>query len=259
MAALGFVTVLGTAPAAQVMRSAEDWCADAGGDRPRSCRVQERTLAASAAVLSVDAGANGGIRVVGSDRADILVRARIAAHARTDAEAQAIASQVRVAEGHEITVDGPRTGNREGWHVSFELHVPRTTNLRLRTNNGGISIANVRSEIDFSAGNGGIRLASIGGDVKGHTGNGGVDIVLDGAYFDGAGLDVSTTNGGVKLALPDDYSAQLEVGTVNGSLDIDFPVTVQGRLTREISATLGSGGAPVRAKTVNGGVSVRRR
>jgi hypothetical protein len=258
LVAMGLVLATGQAPAAQ-MRSAEEWCADSGSDRPRSCHVDERTLAATGGTLAVDAGANGGIRVLGSDRPDIVVRARIEAHARSDADARALASQVKVSDGYDITVDGPGTGRREGWHVSFELHVPRTTNLRLRTNNGGIALSNVSADIDIEAGNGGLRLDAVGGSVKGRTGNGGVSIDLDGSSFDGTGLDVSTTNGGVKLSIPDGYSAQLEVGTVNGHLNIDFPVTVQGRIGRSINATLGSGGPPVKATTVNGGVVVRRR
>jgi hypothetical protein len=43
-------------------------------------------------------------------------------------------------------------------------------------------------------------------------------------------------------------------------LRIDFPVTVQGELTsrRGISTTLGSGGPLIRARTTNGGVTIRR-
>jgi hypothetical protein len=39
---------------------------------------------------------------------------------------------------------------------------------------------------------------------------------------------------------------------------MDFPVTVTGRIGREISTTLGNGGALVRAATTNGHVRVSR-
>jgi DUF4097 and DUF4098 domain-containing protein YvlB len=71
-------------------------------------------------------------------------------------------------------------------------------------------------------------------------------------------MDVSTTNGGVSLSIPENYSAHLETGTVNGRLNVDFPITVQGELKRELSANLGSGGATIRAMTTNGGVRIRR-
>ena len=81
---------------------------------------------------------------------------------------------------------------------------------------------------------------------------------LTGDTWEGAGLDLRTTNGGVRLRIPEDYSARLETGTVNGGIDIDFPVTVQGRIGREFSTTLGDGGPLVRAETTNGGVRITR-
>ena len=87
----------------------------------------------------------------------------------------------------------------------------------------------------------------------------GIDVDLEGPGWKGEGLEVETSNGGVHLRIPEQYSAHLETGTVNGGLNIDFPVTVQGRVDREISANLGSGGAPIRVRTHNGGVKVSRK
>ena len=73
--------------------------------------------------------------------------------------------------------------------------------------------------------------------MKGRTSNGGVDVDLEGPGWKGEGLDVETSNGGVRLRIPEQYSAHLETGTVNGGLNIDFPLTMQGRLDREITPT----------------------
>jgi hypothetical protein len=51
----------------------------------------------------------------------------------------------------------------------------------------------------------------------------------------------------------------LDAGTVNGGLDLGFPITVQGTVGRRLTTQLGAGGATIRASTTNGGVSVRRR
>jgi DUF4097 and DUF4098 domain-containing protein YvlB len=93
--------------------------------------------------------------------------------------------------------------------------------------------------------------------VHGETTNGGVNVELSGDRWDGEELNVRTTNGGVNVSLPDNYSAHLETGTVNGNISVDFPITVQGRITRELSVNLGSGGPTIRAMTTNGGVRVR--
>ena len=59
--------------------------------------------------------------------------------------------------------------------------------------------------------------------------NGGLSIDLAGAGWDGGGMDVRTTNGGVTLSIPENYSAHLETGTVNGGLKTDFSNHIAGR------------------------------
>jgi len=119
----------------------------------------------------------------------------------------------------------------------------------------------VNGNLRFDTTNGGVRLQDVGGRVNGETRNGGLDVRLNGTRWDGDGLDVQTSNGGVTLSIPDGYNAELETRTVNGGLRIDFPITVQGELSsrRGISTTLGSGGPPVRVRTTNGGVKINRR
>jgi len=92
-------------------------------------------------------------------------------------------------------------------------------------------------------------LRRIGGNVTGRTTNGGLNVELSGERWDGEALDVNTTTGGVSISIPENYSAHLETGTVNGHLNVDFPVTVQGNITRELAVNLGSGGATIRAMT----------
>ena len=70
---------------------------------------------------------------------------------------------------------------------------------------------------------------------------------------------METRNGGIRLSMPKGYSAELEAGTTHGGFTINFPVSVQGRLDRNLTTTLGSGGAKIRAMTTNGGVTIRQR
>jgi DUF4097 and DUF4098 domain-containing protein YvlB len=52
---------------------------------------------------------------------------------------------------------------------------------------------------------------------------------------------------------------ELKAETVNGDITTDFPLTVQGRLSkRRISATIGSGGRQLSLSTVNGGIQIRK-
>jgi DUF4097 and DUF4098 domain-containing protein YvlB len=234
-------------------------CRDRGSrDRDVYCETREETFAGGG-LLDVNASPNGGIRVRGWDRSDIRVVATVMAQADSPARARELAQDVRIETGERIRATGPSSGRREHWHVSFEVDVPRDARVALSTTNGGITIENFRGQASFRATNGGVTLTSVNGDIRGETTNGGVTVRLDGDRWEGAGLDVETRNGGIRMFVPDRYSAELETATVNGRVNIDFPVTVQGSIGRDIRATLGSGGPRVRAVTRNGGVTIQRR
>jgi DUF4097 and DUF4098 domain-containing protein YvlB len=229
------------------------------GDRlENKCEIREQTLAAGA-TITVDAGQNGGVSVQGSDRNDILVRSRVQSAARSQSEADALAKQIRIeTAGLRIAAAGPEQRRDFHWSVSFEVFVPRRSSLSLAAHNGGLSIADVNGRIEFNCVNGGVVLRRVGGSVHGGTTNGGIVVELAGDRWEGEELDVKTTNGGVVMTVPDNYSAHLETGTVNGNVSVDFPVAVQGRISKELSVNLGAGGATIRALTTNGGVRLRR-
>lgn len=228
-------------------------------DREVHCEVRETRLRADGSI-SVDGRENGGVSVRAWDGADVLVRAQIQTQAPTAAEARELARGVTVRTGGEtIAADGPETARRRSWSVSYEIFVPRRTDLRLRTHNGPIAVRGVAGRMELEAQNGPLTLHEVAGDVRGRTTNGPLTVTLAGASWSGEGLDVETTNGPVTLMIPERYSARLETGTVHGPMNVDFPVTVQGRITQRISTNLGGGGAPIRAVTTNGPVTVRAR
>lgn len=243
----------------------DDPCDDRRGrgddDGYRHCEVREETLPAGP--LTVDAGTNGGVRVEGWDRNEIHVRAIVQTRAADEARARELAGAVQVQTGgHRVQSIGPQsTGRREWWSVSYRVSVPRRNDLELRAVNGGITVGGVSGTIRFDTSNGGVRLTDVGGSVRGRTRNGGVNVALAGQQWDGEGLEVETTNGGVTLSIPDGYNAELETRTVNGSFRTAYPLTVQGELNyrRGLATTLGRGGPPVRVRTTNGGLRINRR
>ena len=229
-------------------------------DRERFCDVREVTLKAPQRSLFVDGRDNGGVSFYGWDKNEVLVRAMIQANADTRAEAESLAREVRIeTDGDRVRADGPLNRRYASWAVSYEVWVPRKTNLEADTHNGGVTVEGVEGRMALSAVNGGIGLRQVAGDIRARTTNGGVSAYLDGQTWRGTGLDLETTNGGVTLEIPRGYSAELETGTVNGSMNIDFPITVQGYIGRRINTKLGSGGPRVRATTTNGGVRIRER
>ena len=224
-----------------------------------NCEVREQTLNASGGTISIDGRQNGGVSVKGWDNGQVLIRAQVQTGAPNAGEAEQLARQIRIeTAGNKIYASGPDQQRDYNWSVNYEVFVPRHSDLSLDTHNGGISIAEVNGRIDFTALNGGVVLRRCGGSVHGTTTNGGLVVELAGDRWDGETLDVRTTNGGVSMSVPDNYSAYLQTGTVNGNISVDFPVTVQGRITKELAVNLGSGGPTVRAMTTNGGVRIKR-
>jgi Putative adhesin len=245
-----------------------DPCSDVGrrdrdDDFETHCEVRDETLPAGA--LNVDARPNGSIRVEAWDRSEIRVRAIVQARARTLDEARQLASRVQVQAGSgRVSASGPTDSERhrrEWWTVSYRINVPRQTDLDLTSHNGGVSVSGVGGTLRFETHNGGVTLRDLAGSVRGETHNGSLHVSLGGSRWNGEGLDVETSNGGVTIAIPEGYNGQLETRTVNGGVRFDYPMTVVGDLTarRGITATLGSGGPTVRVRTTNGGLRVQRR
>src|SRR5688572_31541744 len=110
LARFAILTLLLAGPAAMAQqRDSSDWCDQQnwGDDREGFCEVREMTVP-SAGSLTVDARPNGGIRVEGASRYDVLVRARVVGTAETVERARQIVSSVRIqAAGDQVEADGP--------------------------------------------------------------------------------------------------------------------------------------------------------
>jgi len=224
-----------------------------------NCEIREQTLAMSGAPIAIDGRQNGGIAVKGWDQNQVLVRARVQTGAPTAAEAAELGRQIKIElSGAKIYASGPENRKNYYWDVSYEVFDPRRADLSLETHNGGISISDVNGKIEFTALNGGVVLRKLGGAVRGSTTNGGLVVELTGDRWDGETLDVRTTNGGVVLSMPENYSANLQTGTVNGGISVDYPGAVQDKNSKQLAVNLGSGGATIKAMTTNGGVRVKR-
>ncbi len=209
-------------------------------------------------LINVDGQRNGGIRVKGERRSDVLVRACVQTVGLTDEEARAAAKNIRIETGSTIRAEG--AGGETNWAVSYEILVPRSSNLKLSTHNGGIGVSSVEGTVEFEAINGGVSLSDMAGDVKGKTRNGGVSVELSGNAWQGRGLDVETTNGGVKLLMPENYAARIETGTVNGGFKSEISQLNMERNEKtrgvRINTDLNGGGAPIRVVTTNGGIKI---
>ncbi len=141
--------------------------------------------------------------------------------------------------------------------VDFDVKVPSGVRFMGRTVNGGIVARGLEAAAEAHTVNGGIELSTRGW-ARASTVNGSVRVALGSATWSDA-LSFKTVNGSVTVEVPEDIGAHVHARTVNGGIQTDFPVTVQGRLVGHmLEGTLGKGGGDLELETVNGSIRLIR-
>ena len=220
------------------------------------CEVRTTTFPLVNGHLDVNS-MNGGIEIIGQDRSDIALEAQVSARAGSQSEAASILHEISIATGATVEAHGPHTTGNRSWSVGYKLLVPHRLAGKFHTMNGGLSLTAINGNIDGETTNGGLHIEDLGGDVHVTTTNGGIKAILAGNTWQGSGLTASTTNGGVSVKLPSNYSAHLVANTTNGGTSLNLPNANQdGVHRRSIDTNLGSGGPTLSFETTNGGVSI---
>lgn len=167
------------------------------------------------------------------------------------------------------SVDGNRPNRCEAgdeWHAStrdndveveFTVRVPAGVRFDGRTVNGEVSARQIEADVSAKTVNGEINVSTTG-VARAGTVNGGIRAEMGSANWKGE-LEIQTVNGSIELTLPATLSTDLSAEVLNGEITTDFPVTAQGRITRRrVEGMIGTGGRALRLRTVNGGVEIRR-
>src|ERR1700686_282994 len=197
---------------------------------------------------------NGTVEVEGWDRDAIEVHAvKTAKNKESDLDRVSIEVDAKPRSVSVIT----RYPQNAGVEVAVEyvIHVPHGAHVEhVGTVNGTLRIAGVDAIEDLHTVNGNIEVYEGGGSVHAHTTNGNVHLELVHVQ-DQNGAIAETTNGSVLLAVPANTHADLETRCLNGKFFSELPVTFESTLKpREMHGKLGRGGAPIRLRTVNGGI-----
>lgn len=143
--------------------------------------------------------------------------------------------------------------------VEFEIRVPKGVKVGVWSVNGAVSVDGVTNEIRAGTVNGSVEAISTGGPVQASTVNGSVHATM--GRLDGdQELSFSTVNGSVVAEFTGDIDADVDLSTVNGRFQTDWPVTISGRIDpRRLRAQIGKGGRKIKLTTVNGNVELRKR
>lgn len=160
--------------------------------------------------------------------------------------------------------------------VDYELTVPenmalemvKTVNGRLnltgkferaqlRTTNGSITVRGDTGWLEAVTTNGSLDVINVKGRTSLKTTNGSIKLELDEIVAD---LEAKTTNGSLTIRLKNQPNAYFSARTTNGSVRLDFPVTVEGSLSRRrVEGRMGSGQGPrIELHTTNGSITMQK-
>jgi hypothetical protein len=142
--------------------------------------------------------------------------------------------------------------------VNFTVRVPAGVGFTGRTVNGAVDVESLTGDVEAHTVNGDVEL-STSGVAQASTVNGSIWASLGRSDWTDA-LEFETVNGSITLELPDGFGAEVSARTVNGGIETDFPLTVQGRFSsRRLTGTIGEGGRRLWLETVNGSIRLRSR
>lgn len=195
-------------------------------------------------------------------------------------------------QGLRTVIDRPDTKSGESVNVSYDIQVPRRTILDLRTSNGTITTVQIEQAIRASTSNGKIDITSASGNVTARTSNGAITIrnaalesldlqtsngsikceniagSLNASTSNGsvniqyapdantpADIRITTSNGGIDLVTPQNYSAKIDAATTNGKIHASLPVEGQQDAKRT-KGTIRQGDGQLYLRTTNSSIHI---
>ena len=144
--------------------------------------------------------------------------------------------------------------------VEFRVLVPKGVKVGANTINGAVTVDGVTAQVDAGTINGDVDVSTTGGPVNASSINGDVRARL-GRVDSDASMAFTTITGNVIVEFGGDFGADVDLHTLNGSLNTNFEMTISGRLDpKHLRTHIGKPGGPrIRLETINGSVELRHR
>jgi len=142
--------------------------------------------------------------------------------------------------------------------VEYTLTVPRTARLdEIKLINGSLDVTGMSGEVNASCINGRLEAHDLSGCARLSTINGRLDARF--GQLASNSVELNSVNGSVELTIPSDSKAELEADTVSGGINNDFGLHVNHHnfVGHDLRGELGSGGAHISLKNVNGRIEIR--
>jgi hypothetical protein len=166
----------------------------------------------------------------------------------------------------------------QSWKYATDLVIqaPASSSLEISTtNDGAVTIENIRGDIEVGNTNGPITLRNVSGSAVLNTVNGDIEVVLTRVAGDKA-MSFTTMNGDIDVTLPADIKASVKMKSQMGDIYSDFEVAVKQapmkteeaskrskgafRVTfdKAIYGMINGGGPEISFSTFNGDVFIRK-
>jgi DUF4097 and DUF4098 domain-containing protein YvlB len=145
--------------------------------------------------------------------------------------------------------------------------------VEARTGSGSIRADGIGGAFKAKTGSGSVRLVQNGpGDVIARSGSGSIDLKgIDGALLADAGSggikvegrqagpwELDTGSGSIRIRLPEDASFELDAESNSGDIDINHPITVQGRINEDhLKGQVRGGGSLLHVRTGSGDIRIK--
>jgi hypothetical protein len=142
-----------------------------------------------------------------------------------------------------------------GAHVNYVLQIPAKADVRFETCNGKITAADFTGSFSGDAVNGSIELTGLQGPSSANTVNGSVRLAYKGPLKK---TRVETVNGSIDVAFDKSSSVRYDLETVNGHIEGDFDLPVEGKLgPKEARGSYNGGSETLHCETVNGTIRLK--
>ncbi len=139
--------------------------------------------------------------------------------------------------------------------VDYEVRFPATAQAHLETCNGRVEATGFGSALACDAVNGSIEVRDVDGPVKATTVNGSLRISFRGVLKKS---HLETVNGSVEVAFDRNSSIRYDLGTVNGRIEGDIDLAVEGKHgPKEARGSYNGGAESLKCETVNGSIRLK--
>jgi Putative adhesin len=179
---------------------------------------------------------SGDIRITGADASEVTIHAvRRATRSRLDRIKLSIESS-----GSEVVINANdrEDHDEDGDNVvdtTFEIRVPRQTNVDVTSFSSGITVADVDGRHRVNNFSGNVHLLNVSGPLR-----------------------AKTFSGDVELQVSGSEGADLRFSTFSGDISTDLPMTLVSKSRKQLHATLNGGGRDVTVETFSGDVRINR-